>query len=951
MQAISNRILIGNPNSPSFVFENDAIQSVNEETAVSLIGDELFIDQLTPIVKFEVFIRYIFKPTNYDGFMSSDGYLLCSHWTEDIRKLPYGTKVTYYSDNAIAGVYYIKNVERTGKSQYKLNCVSAVGLMTRQQHKGGVYTGQTFSAVVAEILGTDYTYEIDNNVASQKVYGWLPYSTRRQNLYQLVMAYGVQIIKSASGNMRFTFLTAEGTPSVIPKSRLFHGGTVSYQEPASHIEVIEHGFHYMSSVEEEVLLDNPSDYVDHIVVKFDHPIYADSIHASEESADSLTIHERGTNYAIVSGVGVLLGKPYIHSTKLISLDNPEEVNEKNVSVENATLITLVNGDNVLERLGQYYFNAMNTKQDIIVDGEKCGGRYQLWNPYQEYMTGFITKMSTRSTSIRRAQCEIIENYTPVGAGVAYTQREQIDLEEGNSNYWQIPSGVKRVRVVLIAYGERGEDGENGEDGEYAEGATPPKGGKGGKGGRHGDGGKVFAQTIYTEGLDHLGFHCVDHFTYCDYGDQTITSADGASSPTGYYDEMSGDLFALPGFDGIDGGAGGTGGIWKTRMIDTTEVLDPSAGSVDGTVFMPIPLSWVQGAIASATGKATSTSGTRVHTDNFYALTDGARGFGFKVPDGYKVYAFGYSQASEASGSYQGAITSGFVEGAQVFTNLSSSIKFVRFVCAKVGDTAITPSEAPSINFGLYLPSSSAYGSSYAAVNAENAGGISTNVLDNAGADDADNQLEWRAAEPGEDVTDHYGVVHTGGAGTSDERPYYSYITVIPYAGGVAGEPIIVGMSWNHGSFCNPLEMGLSDGGVWMFCGHGGGGGASAEFNGHSGKGKYLDKLPSTDQRAQWPLPFPGFGTPDHGGDIDTGGSGASALNAPPPDSRPGCGGNGGNGGGGGGGAGVSTWYNRTYNEVIFYGQGMFDMTGGKGGGGGMGGAGSDGQHGCVIIYY
>lgn len=945
MQAIANRILIGDVNSPDFVFENTEIQSINEETAVSLIGDELFIDQLVPIVGYTVFIRYIFKPTNYDGIKTADGYIFCTHYVEDIRRLPYGTKVTYYSNNVIAGVYYIKNVERVGKSLYKLNCVSAVGLMTRQQHKGGIYTGQSFSDVVAEILGTEYTYEIDNDVATQKVYGWLPYSTKRQNLYQLVMAYGVQIIKSASGNMRFTFLTADETPSVIPKSRLFYGGSVSYTEPASRIEVIEHGYHYASNVEEETLLDNPSDYVDHIVVKFDRPVYPDSIHASEESADSLTIHERGTNYAIVSGVGVLLGKPYIHSTKLISLDNPEEVNEKNVSVENATLVTLVNGDNVLERLGEYYFNSMNTQQDIIVDGEACGGRYQLWNSYQEQMIGFITKMSTRSTSIRRAQCEIIENYTPVGAGAAYTQRAQFDLDTQTTQYWFVPSGVHRVRVVLIGYGDDGEPGEDGEDGEYAEGATPAKGGRGGKGGKGGNGAKVYAQTIYTDELSELVFSIQNRFAVCTYGNQTISSEIGASSPTGYYDEMSGDLYALPGIDGIDGGAGGKGGIWKTRKIDNNEVLDPSAGGVEGAVFYPVALRWVQGAISTSTGEGSSTNTTRVHNEDFYALTNGAKGFGFTVPLGYKVYAFGYSQASEASGSYQGTITSKFVTGSQVYTNLSSSIKFVRFVVGKTDNSTLAPSGTPGIHFGLYLPSSSAYGNSYAVISNDSDGSIDPSALDN-GDDDVNDQLEWRAAEPGEDVVID-GYIHKGGDGTTDTRPYYEY----QYISGGGGTQIVDRIIWNHGSFLSPLEMGLGDGGVWCFCGHGGGGGASANGNGMKGLGKYLVKLDPDDARVQWPLPFPGFGCPTAGGYIDCGGDGAHGGQVTPTDSRPGCGGNGGHGGGGGGGAGTNTWYNRTYNEIIFQGSGINSMTGGKGGKGGNGSLGTEGQHGCVIIYY
>ena len=951
MQAISNRILIGDMNSPDFVFENTEIQSINEETAVSLIGDELFIDQLVPIVGYTVFIRYVFKPTNYDGIKTSDGYIFCTHYVEDIRRLPYGTKVTYYSNNVIAGVYYIKNVERVGKSLYKLNCVSAVGLMARQQHKGGIYTGQSFSDVVAEILGTDYTYEIDNDVATQKVYGWLPYSTKRQNLYQLVMAYGVQIVKSSSGNMRFTFLTADETPSVIPKSRLFYGGSVSYTEPASRIEVIEHGYHYASNVEEETLLDNPSDYVDHIVVKFDRPVYPDSIHASEESADSLTIHERGINYAIVSGVGVLLGKPYIHSAKLISLDNPEEVDEKIVTVDNATLVTLVNGDNVLERLGQYYFNAMHTNQDINLNGEVCGGRYQMWNTYQESMIGFITKMSIRSTSIRRAQCEIVENYLPVGAGAAYTQRQQIDLEDGHYVGWVIPEGVKRVRVVLIGYGENGENGEDGEDGEWAEGATPPKGGKGGAGGRHGDGAKVFGQTVYTDGLSQLWIYSHNHSSFCELIPQeddnppgqhvTFSSENGASSPTGYYDEMTGDLYALPGYDGIAGGAGGAGGVWRTRMIDSSEELIPNAESsstTTGEIYVPFALQWEQGTIETSGGTA-FVSELKIRTDLFYSV-DGASSFKFDVPAGFAVYVYGYSAASEST--YTGTITRGFVTGSNSYS-INSTVKFIRFVCEYTSETAITPSDAPDIHAELVFTQGR---------------GVEERGMDEIrgmagsdGIDMDDDQFEWREAEPGEDVIGRNGVVRHGGAGNRTTEPYYDTITLVPNDTHSSEVWQVGTMIWHRHSFYTPLETGLPSGNIWTFCGVGGGGGACADGNGSAGTGKVLIPLDPDDFRWGWQAPYPGYGSPFTMELVDMGGNGASPASADYADPRPGCGGNGGDGGGGGGGAGVSSWYNVPYNTMIFQGQGIFDLLGGKGGKGGRGGNGSAGQHGCAIIYY
>lgn len=768
------QVAVGDLYAPLVAFDRSEMHSLNSETAVDLIGSELFIDSCTPVVEFDVLPRRIFKPSNYGGLLTSDGKTFCGHYTEDIRRLPYGTQMHFIASGVDAGEYYVQNVERIGRTQYRINAISAVGLMDRQIHKGGIYVGETFANIVAEILGTQYSYTIDSDVGTQLVYGWLPYASKRRNLHQLCMAYGVQIIKEEySGRMQFTFLKASEDDELqtIPKERLFYGGSVNYNEPASHIEVVEHGFYYMDNVEEETLLDNTADYVDHVLVKFDHPIYSDSIHQAEGS--NLTIHQKATNYAVVSGVGQLLGKPYIHTTKVISRENPDDVVEKNVRVEEATLITMVNGDNVLDRLAQFYFNSMVVTQDIVVNEERCGGRYRLWNSYQEAMVGFIMRMSTNYSSFRRATCEIIENYLPVGRGAAYTQRQEIPLADGASVSWPIPDGVTRVRVVLIGYGDDGLAGENGADGDFAEGASSPEGGAGGAGGAHGAGAKVYGQTVNTEGLTELILTSSGRASRCAAGTQLITSADGASSDTGYYDEMSGQIYALPGVDGLAGADGGKGGVWKTLKWD-------------------------------------------------------------------------------------------------------SGVSFEDF--------------------------------------------------------------EFREPENGGDV-EYNGVTYTGGIGQSDR------VDRDPATGTVQK------YTFHTGKYFTPIEMGLTDGGVFAVCGVGGGGGAAAGNNGGDGSGKVLVKNTAMDAYQPPTIEITGYGAPTALAGVDVGGNGANGGAAPAADSRPGCGGNGGHGGGGGGGAGVTTWYNRTYFEVIFYGQGVYNMAGGIGGHGGTGGAGSAGSPGCAIIYY
>lgn len=564
MQAIPNKIVVGDEESPIAVFDNTAIESVTEETAVSIIGDELFIDQLIPNVMYHVYIRYVFKPTDYNQFVTRNGLVMCCHYTYDIRKLPYATPVTFYSNGRIQGRYYCETVDRLGKDLYKLNAISAIGLMDRQRSVGGLFNGQKFPDVLRDILGEEYQYEVSDDVAKVMVYGWLPYSTRRKNLYQLIMAYGVNIIKSDSGNMLFTFLR-DSEAEYIPEGNVFCGGSMRYNDPASRVEVTEHAYHYIPSVDDETLFDNSTtDAVHGATVTFESPIMTDTL----KTTGGLKINSAGVNHAVISGVGTLTGKPYTHTTKIVSADNPNAVNEKVVRVEEATLVSLQNSENVLARLSQYYFNVNIVENDIILNGERCGNRYKVLNGFYEETTGFISKMSSNISSFIRSRCEFIQNYTPVGAGATYTNC--VILPE-NSGSWEIPASVyqkeiPKIRVVLIGNGDAGMDGGTGEIGKPGDGNRGGDGGKGGAGGKAGAGGKIYSET-YKPSVDATTlFYGRDMKgnSYIKGGMLNITSADGVSTPTGFLEVFSGKVFALPGTDGLSGADGGKGGYLNSN---------------------------------------------------------------------------------------------------------------------------------------------------------------------------------------------------------------------------------------------------------------------------------------------------------------------------------------------------------------------------------------------------
>lgn len=588
MKAIPNKVIIGDEQNPLLTFYNDNIKEVTEETAVSPIGDELFIDQFVPIVKYGLLIQYIIAPADrvtYDGILSADGYVVSSKGNYDIRNIPYGTPVRFYVNNRINGLFYCDNVERQGKNLFKINCMSAIGLMNRQRSKGGIYTGQRFDAVLAEIIGSEYSYEIEPDVAELQVYGWLPYSTRRRNLHQLLVAYGVTITKSDTGGMLFTFLKAIDSKT-IPSSRVFNGGSIAYGEPASRVEVLEHGYYYLSTAEYEVLYDTQAEVVENIIVTFDKPIYAPSL--TVEEGGSLTISSSGTNYAVVSGTGILKGKPYVHTVKRLVADNEDALTEKIVTIEEATLVTAANSENVLKRLSAYYFHATTVQNSIIVDGEMTGKRYSFENAFHEPTNAFLAKKSTMVSSFLKAECEWIQDYVPVAEGISFNKRVILELTDSEQR-WDIPDSVfqkdvPQIRCVLIGRGADGASGEDGATGGYGNDNEGGPGGAGGKGGKGGTGGKVFSVTIDCTSLAFIRYKNTDGNTVLYVADNIYSSANGSASSSGFVELFSGAVYALPGNSGVDGAAGGKGGCNPAVGASPQKATNGSDLEYNGTTY-------------------------------------------------------------------------------------------------------------------------------------------------------------------------------------------------------------------------------------------------------------------------------------------------------------------------------------------------------------------------------
>lgn len=579
MAAINNEIYIGSLDEPLFYFSNTNIVSATGEYAVDLIGDELSIDRFTPTTRYEFFVQQVLQPTDYDGLQTTDGYVLCGYWNENLAEVPYGTELYYLANGELMGKFFVEYVERTGKDKWTIHAMSIIGLLDLQYHRGGIYTGATFAEVLQElfggvigssgngmtpIIGGIADCYVEDAVALTTVHGMLPYDTKRNNLHQLIFAYIVNMTKDGNGNLIFSYLRQDDNPPLIPQNRIYIGGNVAYEQPVTDVELTEYTYVYDETAEVEEIYNNVS--APHIsgeaLVMFNKPINPETIVVSEPT---MIVRDANEVSAYITGNGILSAVPYQVQSRILSRHNDKSPVQKTVSVTDVTLINPLNSTSVMDKLYEYYTNRQVVQSSIVVENEKPGALYQFYNVYHELMSGFIHRMSFNTTSITKAQCEIITNYTPIGA---MTNLRNTVLLTGEG-VWSVPPAIKErdnpyIRVTLIGGGQGGHGGYSGEDSER----RPDSSGEGGKGGEGGHGGKVLSVEIDVSEIDTIAYSCGlggaggESDTAGAEGTDTIfgeySTEYGAVAPGGIMNIINGKFYARSGSAGYAGAAGGEG---------------------------------------------------------------------------------------------------------------------------------------------------------------------------------------------------------------------------------------------------------------------------------------------------------------------------------------------------------------------------------------------------------
>lgn len=526
----------------------------------------------------------------------------------DIEQFVYGTEAYYFRDDELHSKFYVENIERRGRNQYVISGISLPGLLAQMPFYGDVYEKKPIIELIDELL-EGFSYSIAADIATERINGLIKPGTKRSALKDVLISIGASLVQDANGDAYICY-AGRGNAKDVSDTDVYIGGSVKKIAPVTRVDVTEHAYIAFDDDAEIVLYDNITDgsIADHLIITFNEPC-----HDLKWNGETLPEDwKHSANYAIVSGVGVLTGKRYSHTTNIVSVNTEAGSVEKVVTLSDVGIINYLNSPNVAKRLASYYGGHNETTTAFALRSTKIKplDMVRFKNVFGEFQSGFVSSMNIVVSGLNKANCVIGTDYDRGPFGSNYTVSDLITAD----GTWIVPDGVTKIRVVLAAGGAGGGAGQNGqlapvqrlahyeledpprEYRPYMD--TPVDASMGGKQGAPGLPGKVLVREIdvipgtiltFTIGKGGLpGIASNEAYGISTSPEQgtdtlliiegeTFSSADGVILENGYTDMISGDHFSMLGESGYDGADGGI----RFSSVYSSESVPNNPRAADG----------------------------------------------------------------------------------------------------------------------------------------------------------------------------------------------------------------------------------------------------------------------------------------------------------------------------------------------------------------------------------
>lgn len=337
--------------------------------------------------------------------------------------------LSVYFNGELKATTFVKTSKRQSRFLWQIQSEDYIGIMDSIPYPGGIYTDKNAVELLTDIFTVaKVPFSIDDVFADATVAGYIPYTTCRDALMQV--AFAIQaVVDTSDSDVVKVFALEEDVKQTVPLNRIMQGQNFDNEEAVTGVEVTYHSYSKNYREEVEVYNEEQSGIGNNILVKFSEPLHSLEI-------TNGTIVSAHTNYAIINAdyYCVLTGLKYDHRTitkrKNIDLLAAGQL-EKIVAVENATLVSKNNVDNVLDKCFDWLTRTNSTNLKIVEGKHVSGGEY--------YKYG-----QTKYGTIKYGQ------KTPTV--VKYDKRVNVGEKiEANTEY----SGVVSGRIIKQSFGLNG----------------------------------------------------------------------------------------------------------------------------------------------------------------------------------------------------------------------------------------------------------------------------------------------------------------------------------------------------------------------------------------------------------------------------------------------------------------------------------------------------------------
>lgn len=260
---------------------------------------------------------------------------------------------------------FVKSAKRKSKTMWDIHAEDHIGLMDSVHFNGGIYSNKNAVDLIDEIFSVaKVPYGVEIGFGDIVVSGYIPYTTCREALMQVIFAIGAVADTSNSDKVNIFSLKKDITQE-ISRRRIMQGQSFEDETRVTAVELMSHA--YNETNETLVAYEaEKSGTGNNIFVSFTEPLH-------DLTITSGSIVESGVNYAIINANSgcTLTGKKYEHTTVIHRKDNPLVIStdiENVIAIEDATLISSNNIDKILLLCYNYIVNTEKINMKII-DGK------------------------------------------------------------------------------------------------------------------------------------------------------------------------------------------------------------------------------------------------------------------------------------------------------------------------------------------------------------------------------------------------------------------------------------------------------------------------------------------------------------------------------------------------------------------------------------------------------